>query len=82
MRGIKLKHGVTFVEVDGVTVRIKSDGACELSPIMLPSLEWDLRTEPPNSWDYVYDSDIKALGEDVLRQIGEIVANVRKITED
>ena len=58
MRGIRLSHGVSFVEYDGVTVRVNADGTCDLSPIQLPALEWDLRTEPPETWNYLCDRDI------------------------
>ena len=78
MRGIRLRHGVTFVEHDGVTVRIKADGTCELSPIMLPSLEWDLRCEPPEAWDYIFGSDIVA---DTREKVERIVEKVRGILE-
>ena len=81
MRGIKLNHGVSFIEYDGVTIRINADGTCELSRILLPSLEWDLRTEPPESWDYIYDSDIDSLGENARQKIEETVRKFRDITE-
>ncbi len=82
MRGIKLKHGVSFIEYDGVTIRINADGTCELSRILLPSLEWDLRTEPPETWDYIYDEDIALLGADTLEKIKQIAAEFRRITEN
>ena len=79
MRGIKLSHGVSFVEYDGVTIRIKADGTCELSPITLPSLEWDLRTEPPATWAYIFESD---LNESTREQIRRIVEKYRRILGD
>ena len=79
MRGIKLSHGVAFVEQNGVTVRINADGTCELSPMLLMSLEWDLRCEPPHTWDYLTESDIEALGTDVRQQIEQIVARTQRI---
>ena len=81
MRGIQLSHGVAFVEYDGVTVRINADGTCELSPVMLPSLEWELRCEPPDSWDYICESDIDSFGKDTRLQIERILERVRSITE-
>lgn len=81
MRGIKLSHGVSFVECEGITIRISADGKCELSPVLLPSLEWDLRTEPPSSWDYLYQSDIDALGEDIHRQITQILARFHETVD-
>lgn len=79
MRGIRLRHGVSFVECDGVTLRIKSDGICELSPITLSVLEWDLRTEPPDTWDYIFESD---LNESTREQIRRIVEKYRRILGD
>ena len=79
MRGIKLRHGVSFVEVDGITIRISKDGTCKLSQILLPSLEWDLRTEPPETWDYISEAEIASYGENTLRQIEAIVTKFNKI---
>ena len=79
MRGIRLRHGVSFVECDGVTLRIKADGICELSPITLSVLEWDLRTEPPDTWDYIFESD---LNESTREQIKHIVEKYRRILGD
>ena len=81
MRGIRLRHGVAFVEYDGVTVRIKADGTCEHSPVMLDSLEWDLRCEPPETWDYIFESDLDSFGKDTRERIVRIVERVRNITE-
>ena len=81
MRGIKLSHGVAFVEYDGVTIRINADGKCELSPILLMSLEWDLRAEPLESWTYISDSDVDAYGEDTRKQIKDLVAKFHRTIE-
>lgn len=75
MRGIRLTHGATFVEHHGVTVRI-SKGKCELSPVLFPSLEWDLRTEPPDTWEYLTDGDIRGLGEEIFSEIVRIADEV------
>ena len=69
MKGIKLSHGVAFVEHEGVTVRVNSDGTCVLSSRQLPSVEWDLRTEPPSSWDYLDENDIKNLPDNGYEKI-------------
>ena len=82
IRGIKLKHGVCFVEYDGVTVRINTDGTCVLSRVLLPSLEWELRTEPPETWDYISDSDIDAYGEETRRALERIVEKYRRVLEN
>ena len=81
MRGIRLRHGVCFVEYDGITVRISADGTCGLSPITLPALEWDLRCEPPETWDYIFASDLDSFGKETREEIERIVARVREITE-
>lgn len=79
MKGIKLSHGVTFVECDGITIRINADGTCELSPILLSSLEWELRTEPPASWDYLSQSDFDSMVAETRQQIEQIVARFHEI---
>ena len=79
MRGIRLSHGVSFGECDGVTLRIKADGICELSPITLSALEWDLRTESPDTWDYIFESNIN---ESTHEQIKHIVEKYRRILGD
>ena len=76
MRGIRLSHGVTFVECDGITVRIMTDGHCELSPILFDVLEWDLRTESPDRWTYIDEADID---KSTRQQIEHIVAKVNEI---
>ncbi len=78
MRGIQLTHGATFVERHGVTVRILK-GKCELSPILFPSLEWDLRTEPPDTWCYMTEDDIRGLGEEIFSEIVRIAGEVNTL---
>ena len=78
MKGIVIQGGATFVEQDGVTVRILH-GKCELSPVLLGSLEWELRTEPPDTWDYLTESDIRGLGEELFSEIERIVNEVKRV---
>lgn len=73
MKCIKLSHGTIFVKHDNVTVRITKDGKCELSPIMFSVLEWDLRTENPDSWWYLYECDIRAMDNNIYQQVVNIV---------
>lgn len=73
MRGIKLSHGTIFIEHRGITVKITQDGQCEISPIMLDVLEWDLRTEPPSSWDHIYESEIRSLDGGVFDKAMAVV---------
>lgn len=79
MRGIRLSHGVAFVEYEGITVKLWPDGRCELSPILLDSLEWDLRTEPPDNWDYLAEGEILALENGGFEKIKERVAQVKDL---
>lgn len=78
MKGIQIIGGAAFVEHEGITVRILN-GKCTLSPILLPSLEWDLRTEPPHTWDYLCESDIRALGDGIYDEIIRTVDEVKKL---
>ena len=77
MKGIQIHGGALFVEHEGVTVRVRANGQCEVSPVLYMVLEWDLRTEPPDRWDYVTESDIRAMDNDVYGQILAIVSKVR-----
>ena len=65
MRGIKLKHGVIFLEIDGVSIKIKANGEVGLSPVLFDTIEWDLRTEPPSEWEYVTEGDIRGMGDGI-----------------
>ena len=78
MRGILLSHGVLFVECGLITVKVSKSGKCGVSPIMFGTLEWDLRTEPPNTWDYVSEAYIRSLDGGVYDKIMEVVTQTRK----
>ena len=77
MIGIRIRGGATFVEHEGVTVRVKRDGSCDVSPILYMVLEWDLRTEPPDRWDYVSEAEIKAMDGQVYEKVLAVVDRVR-----
>ena len=79
MNGIKLKHGTMFVVDDGVTVKISKNGECTISPVLLESLEWDLRTEGLDAYEYIYDADVLEMGEDVYRKVKEISSHVNGV---
>ena len=68
MRGMALRHGVTFVEHNGVTVKIK-DGAVSRAPMTFDTLEFELRTESPDTWVYMTEGDIRGLGEEIFESI-------------
>ena len=61
MKGIILSSGTIFV-TDGLHALHKTKSTdWQLSPILYQNVEWDLRTEPPDTWDYLTESDIKGL---------------------
>ena len=78
MKAIKLSHGVIFVKKDGVTVKVMPNGEVGLSPILFESLEWDLRTENPSTWEYLLQSDILALGKQTVEKINQVVDHFNK----
>ena len=65
IRGIKINGGATFVKYGGYTFRLNTDMTWTVSPIQYEVLEWDLRTEPPDSYDSVYEADIRGMGNGV-----------------
>ena len=69
MRAIRMKHGVVFLKIDGVSIKIKANGEVGLSPILFDNVEWDLRTEPPSEWEYITESDVRGLGEGVYEAV-------------
>ena len=79
MRGIKLKHGVIFLEIDGVSIKIKANGEVDLSPILFDSLEWEMRTEPPSEWEYVTEGDIRAMSAGIYEAAKAKADAVNKI---
>ena len=61
MKGIQVKNGALFVTDGTYTVRLLPDGECGPSPVMYEVLAWDLRTEPPKTWEYLTLSDLQGL---------------------
>ena len=77
MKGIKLAYGTIFV-TDGVsTVRVSKNGECDVSPISYSSLEWDLRTENPNSWEYIGEWELKSLPGGVYEKVLSVFEHIR-----
>ena len=74
MRGIRLSHGVTFIECDGATLRISANGKCEISPVSFASLEWELRTEKPEKWEYITTGEAMSIIDDKREQISEVLS--------
>ncbi len=82
MKGIRLSHGAIFVTDGLTTVRLLKSGECGVSPIEYEVLEWDLRTEPPDKWEYVFETELRALpdgGYDKICAVMEKIRNTLKI---
>ena len=82
MIGIKIKDGALFVEHEGVTVRVSSAGECDVSPVLFMVVEWDLRCEPLDRWEYLTESRIKALDNGVYEKVLAVVNRVHSVLED
>lgn len=78
MQGIKLAHGTVFVTDGLFTARLLKNGECTLSPITYRNLEWDLRTENPNCWEYMSESDIRALKDGAYEKIKALFESCHK----
>lgn len=61
MKAIRIVNGALFVSDGTLTVRLLPSGECGPSPIMYEVLEWDLRTERPETWCYLSEGEICAL---------------------
>ena len=81
MRGIKLQNGTVFATDGLFTVRLLSNGECTPSPIPYMVLEWDLRTENPNTWEYLTESDIKGLSNNGGEKIATVLNEARLTLE-
>lgn len=78
LKGIRLSHGAVFV-TDGLhTVRLLPSGECGTSPILYGSLEWNLRTEPPETWDYVCEHELRSLPNGGYEKICAAFEKTRK----
>lgn len=82
MIGIQIRDGALFVEHEGVTVRVLADGTCDVSPVLYMVVEWDLRTEPPERWEYLTESQIKALEGGVYEKVLAVVNRVNSILHE
>lgn len=79
MKGIKLENGTIYVEHEGVTVRVSPTGECDVSPVLFMVVEWDLRCEPPERWEYLTESRIKALDNGVYEKVLAVVNRVHSV---
>ena len=79
MKGIKLSHGAIFV-TDGIhTVRLLKDGRCGISPILYDNVEWDLKTEPPETYEYLTSGDIENLPDGGYEKIKKVFLEIYKV---
>ena len=77
MKGIILSSGTIFV-TDGLhTLRKTKSTDWQLSPILYQNVEWDLRTEPPDTWDYLTASDIKGLPDGGYEKILALLEDIQ-----
>ena len=81
MKGIRLSHGAVFVSDGLFTVRLLPTGECEPSHVLLQSLEWELRTEPPHTWDYMTEAEIRALPGGGYEKICAVLEKMYGVTE-
>lgn len=81
MKGIRLSNGEIFVSDGLITVKLSKDGECGASPIAYEVLEWDLRTEPPNSWEYVSEAELRALDDGGYDKICATIKYIRNTLE-
>lgn len=81
MKGIRLSHGAVFV-TDGVhTVRLLPSGECGTSPVLYGALEWELRCEPPHTWDYIGEWEIQNLPDGGGEKIRAAFEKIYAVTE-
>ena len=82
MKGIRLSHGAVFV-TDGVhTVRLLPSGECGVSPVLYGSLEWELRCEPPHTWDYISEWEIDDLPDGGGEKIRAAFEKIYAVTDE
>jgi hypothetical protein len=79
MKGIRLSNGAIFVSDGLITVKLSKDGECGASPIAYEVLEWDLRTESPDKWEYVSEAELRALPDGAYDRIAAVFDKVRKL---
>ena len=79
MEGIKLNNGTIFITDGLITVRLLASGECGLSPVLYSVVEWDLRTESPDSWEYLTEGEIMNLPNGATEKILAEFSKVRNI---
>lgn len=79
MKGIRLSHGLIVVYYGGSSFKIRPNGEVSISNIDYHVLEWDLRTERPDSYEYIDEYDIKSLGGGIYEKIIEEKEKIDRI---
>ena len=79
MKGIILSSGAIFVTDGLITVRLCANGECGVSPISYSVLEWDLRMEDPNKWDYLTEGEIMNLPNGAAEKILAEISKARSV---
>jgi len=79
MEGIKLNNGTIFITDGLITVRLLASGECGLSPVLYSVVEWDLRTESPDSWEYLTEGEIMNLPNGATEKILAEFSRARSI---
>ena len=82
MKAIRLKNGVVFVKIEYSTFKVLPDGTCDFSPIMFETLEWDLKTEPPSTWEYLTQGEIYSLPNDAYQKMLEKLQKINDTLKD
>ena len=77
MKGIKLSHGTIFITDGLITVRVLASGEVGVSPTSYQTLEWQLQSESPDSWDYLTTGEIESLPK--YQEILLVFENTRKL---
>ena len=79
MEAIRIKGGAIFVYDGMFTVRLSPDGECDTSPITYRALEWDLRTEPENRWEYLTEGDLVNLPDNGYEKILKAFGYIKEV---
>ena len=79
MRAVKLKHGVIFAERNGITLKFVPEKGWSVSPIMLDVLLWDLRGEGLDAYEYLFESDLRGLGDEAWQKMLQLFEKTEEV---
>ena len=77
MRAIKLSHGMVFLEIDGISIRVTPDGDVGLSPTLYDTLEWEMASTPPNRWEYLTEGDVRSLEGGIYEKAVALACSIK-----